>query len=391
VAPPEARPIRFPLPIRVLHLTRWLHPVGGGIRTYLAQAAAALDPAVVEFQAAALEAGVAPAYLPRVRYLGRPGDSRPVAMLRFWGWLRHALAEVDVVHIHGVFNPLLPSGALACRRRGVPYVVSPHGALEPWGLNQRRAAKQLFLGVGGRRLLRRSSAVLASTPANAEAIRSTDPRLPVRVVLPGVAVADRPTVDFLREEFSSTLRILYLGRFEPVKGIDVLLDALRRLRADGSEAQLDVVGWGDAAYTARLKAGVLEHGLEGHVVFHGFLDGAEKLRRLRAAHVLAVPSHSENFSFAAAEALAVGLPVVATANVALAPWLRRYDCGTVVPVADPAALAGALARYRDPALRRAQAGHAHACAGRELSQEVMGRGLQDVYRDAVRLRAATAG
>lgn len=174
------------------------------------------------------------------------------------------------------------------------------------------------------------------------------PRERIRVIPPGIdhaVYAPDPSVARAPEP-----TILYVGRLKRYKGLDVLVDAVARVRGTGVDARLVVVGRGDDR--PRLEALVRERGLTGAVRFPGFVSEAEKVAWLRRAWVLAYPSPKEGWGIANVEAAACGTPVVASDSPGLRESVAPGRSGLLVPHGDPAAWADALGRIlRDESLR----------------------------------------
>jgi glycosyltransferase involved in cell wall biosynthesis len=146
---------------------------------------------------------------------------------------------------------------------------------------------------------------------------------------------------------------------EPVKRLEDAIMAAGRLRDSGHDVCLSLVGEGDPAYSGRLRSVVEAEGLGGIVRFVGPLrHGPELFRWYRESHVLVVCSASEGSPKVIIEAMANGVPVVAT-SVGGVPWLIGSDCGTLVPPGDPDRLATAIADiYERPDLWRRMSGAA---------------------------------
>ena len=136
--------------------------------------------------------------------------------------------------------------------------------------------------------------------------------------------------------------LLYLGRLNAKKGLDVLLNAMQQVHAKMPDARLAIVGAGDPPeFAAQVQAWVQADGLAQNVVMPGLLMGAEKLQAFADADIFVLPSHAENFSFAMFEAMAARLPVVISDTLNFAPEIARMGAGRVV-AREPRAFAEAL-------------------------------------------------
>lgn len=312
--------------------------------------------------------GPPPAALQRVR-----------AAIDFWHWLRAHVGEYDVLHIHGVFSWPLALGARAARAAGVPYVVSTHGHLYPWSLSQKRWRKSVYLAVSARAQLRKASRIVATCDREAEILRAFDKNLRITVAAPGLPDPAIRNPVARRTGRPAVMRLVFVNRIAPQKGLPVLLHALAILLNRNIPVELDLIGDGDQDYKGRMLALHDKLALGKAVHWHGFLTGPAKEEVLCRADLFVLPSNMENFSFATAEALAAGMPVVVSDAVALADEVRRHDCGTVVPTGDDVKLANAISAYLDPALRTRHANNAVQCAKAAFSIQAMAASLRDLY------------
>jgi len=171
-------------------------------------------------------------------------------------------------------------------------------------------------------------------------------------------------------------RVLYLGRLDPIKGIDRLLEAIAR-----TPWQLVVAGGGAPAYVRELRAQAERSGLNGRVSWLGEVGDAEKRRLFEEASVVVVPSHRENFGMVVAEALAHGVPVIAARGT---PWERLEErrCGLWV-ANDPENLAAALLRVRDLPLA-AMGERGRAWMKEEFGWPAIAQRMLDLYRACAR-------
>lgn len=272
-----------------------------------------------------------------VRYCRRDyPESVSFALLRA---LPEALRWADVVHLTGVYNfPTFPTLAL-CQIMDKPLVWSPRGALQRWGGSRRVMAKRVWnrlaiLAGGGRAVFHATAEAerLESGPAFASC--------QWRIVPNGVTVLPaRPRIAD-REAF----RILSIGRLDPKKGIEILLDAFRLLRDrhPAADIRLAIAGAGEPSYVSHLRSYSAGLGLDGVAKFHGFVDGTRKSDLFAESDVAVFPSHTENFGMVVAEALAHSVPVIVSPNM---PWqdVESRGCGLCVNN-DPSTVASALER-----------------------------------------------
>lgn len=256
----------------------------------------------------------------------------------------------DVVHLTATYSfPTIPT-LMFCRLMNKPVVWSHRGAIldaYQWPDVPRKRLKRLWELLCN--VLIRQGRVVAHVTSDEEenAARVRIPNAAPVLVPNAVEVPDGlPERDWMPD---SKLRIMYLGRIAPKKGIENLLEAMSHLKEQ--DIVLTIYGAGDADFVSSLKACASDKGLAGdNVFFAGHVDGIEKQRAFLSADVCVVPSHSENFCMVVAEALAHGLPVIASRGT---PWsqIERHNCGLWVENS-PESLAQAIDRIRTMKLER---------------------------------------
>jgi glycosyltransferase involved in cell wall biosynthesis len=265
---------------------------------------------------------------------------------RLDGTLESALEKFgrpDIVHDNGVW--LLHNHRLAvlAARRGIPRTVSTRGMLEPWAMQHKHLKKRLAWLAYQRKDLRRASAMHATNEVEARNVGRLGLDVPVRVIPNGV---DLPHLDENVVEKGSVRTALFMGRIYPVKGLPMLIDAWARVRPEGW--RLVIAGPDEAGHEALIRKLVSDSGL-GHVVeFAGQLDGNAKREAFSSAELFILPTHSESFGVAIAEALSYGMPVLTTTA---APWpeLESRGCGwSVAPTGEGIARGLAAATARPP-------------------------------------------
>jgi glycosyltransferase involved in cell wall biosynthesis len=182
----------------------------------------------------------------------------------------------------------------------------------------------------------------------------------VRVVLCGVDHSRYRVGDGRRADEPL---VVFVGRVERYKRLDVLLRALQLVREQGVDARLVIAGAGDAL--SQVQALRHDLGLDDHVGLPGFVAEEEKVRLLQQAHVSVQPSEKEGWGLTVIEANACGTPVIAADAPGLRDSVRDGETGLLVPPGDEQALAAALVRVLgDPELRERFATNAQAWAAR---------------------------
>jgi poly(glycerol-phosphate) alpha-glucosyltransferase len=256
----------------------------------------------------------------------------------------------DIIHTHGIWQ--YPSVAtLAWHKKCAgPYLVSPHGMLDPWALKnsawKKRAARMLYEGSH----LRRAACLRALCESEARSMRAYGLRNPICVIPNGIdlpRVVERPELAVAEtsplQRFAAGRKLLlYLGRIHPKKGLVNLLKAWRQVSGRWSvvggqtpEWMLAIAGWDEGGHEAELKRLASELGLAfadvredkaesrspasdlcppASVLFLGPQFGEEKAACYRGCEAFILPSFSEGLPMVVLEAWAYGKPVLMTAE-----------------------------------------------------------------------------
>ncbi len=269
------------------------------------------------------------------------------------GLLANLLAQdAALLHVHGLWKYPSIAANHWHRRLRRPYIVSPHGMLEPWALQQSPAKKRLALWLYQGACLRNATCLRATSEMEMERIRAIGFRNPVALIPNGVempptwAVRSSPAVGVGGSEVpSSGLRTaLFLSRLHPKKGLLNLVEAWSRLSKEhGTLAEgwrLVIVGPDESGHLADVRHAVHLAGLERFIEFRGEAWGEARWQFYRDADLFVLPTFSENFGLVIAEALACRVPVITTRA---APWehLESHKCGWWIGTGVPP-LVGAL-------------------------------------------------
>lgn len=291
---------------------------------------------------------------------------------------RRAFADVvrdhrpQFVHVHALY----PSGAAARRlleRTNVPYVVTIHGSDLYSNLAHERWREEL------RRTVSAAAAVVCVSDALARDAVELVGADPARTVVIPDTYDETLFQHLARPTHDGPVRLITVGRLVPVKGFDLLIKAVGQVLRAGIEVRLDIVG--DGPERASLEGSVAREGLGGSVRFRGSLRPDELVAALRDADAYVLASRSEGFGVALVEALATGLPAVATRSGGPESIVSETDGILVAPddvdalAAGLGSLVAGLATYDNERIAEG--------VRRRFGREVIGARLTSLYRAIV--------
>jgi glycosyltransferase involved in cell wall biosynthesis len=233
--------------------------------------------------------------------------------------------EFDIVHDNGTWLPFNHAVANACRKAGVPRVVSPRGSLQPWVMKQHRLKKLLGWFFYQETDLKNAQALITTAEIEAEQMRLLGYEGPIRVVPNGV---DEPSCYSRKVTDPAAKKIaLFLARIHPKKGLGDLIEAWTALKP--TDWILYVAGPDDEGIARQLSRRVASvEDMRDAIRFLGPVYGEEREALYREASLYVLPTYSENFGVSVAEAMMMGTPVLTTTET---PWdlLRTEGLGWI--------------------------------------------------------------
>jgi glycosyltransferase involved in cell wall biosynthesis len=319
-------------------------------------------------------------------------DSVPVYVFRRQGswrykiswdlsrWLERNVRNYDLLHIHAVFSFSTAAAACYARRHRVPYIMLPHGMLGQWPVRKNRLIKTIYLKGVEQNNIENAAAVhfTAQDEFRTSLLRGrSNFVLPYVINLVPVAERDPPL------ESKSKLRILYLSRLDPKKGIDLLLGAVSKLAGEARAFELVVAGSGDPAYQEQVKAMIGNMHLSEITKLVGFVDGAEKESLLKSADMFVLSSYDENFGIAVAEAMAASLPVIVTDRVNIHEEIQKGGAGLVVLPTIDAVCTAIRKMLDDPELRVSMGQRGSQLVANKFAPVTITQDTLQVYQDVI--------
>jgi glycosyltransferase involved in cell wall biosynthesis len=289
--------------------------------------------------------------------------------------LKQDAAGADIMHNHSLW--MMPNlyPAWAVRGTRCRLVTTPHGTLAGPAIRRSRFFKWIMWRTWQAQAVRDSVCFHATTAAEAEDIRRAGFGQPIAVIPFGVDIPDQvpaPATD------SRLRRLLFFGRIHPIKGIDYLLRAWRRVQDQAPDWELQIAGPDNNGWLKQMQDLARSLQVE-RCNFQGPAYGAAKSEVYRQADLFVLPSHTENFGMTVAEALAHGVPAIVSQG---APWsgLVEHDCGWWVPL-EEGNLADCLreALALPPEELRASGNRGRVWMERDFSWTRIGRMMHETY------------
>lgn len=249
-------------------------------------------------------------------------------------WLVKNISNYSLIHIHGIFSfpTLYACGAAAAN--SVPYLLQPHGSLDPSDLQKHRHAKRIYGRFVLRPLLKRASGILLTTDLEADraALYGTRPAkmvAPLPVELKLSREVDKATA---RDSLSiprDAQVVLFLGRYDHKKGLQFLVPALARLKLRRPKLWFLLAGSGTTREENKVDSLLDRFSLRDWTTTTGFVSGAKKESVFAASDIFALPSLYENFGITVVEALQARLGVVISTEVYISSLLQSKDAASV--------------------------------------------------------------
>ena len=230
--------------------------------------------------------------------------------------------KFNLIQIQSMWDWPYHKVMVEARKLGIPYIVTPRGMLDPWSLAHKKWKKKLAWWLYQRHDVQKSVCVFTTAKMEAEHVTNLGITTCKAVIPNGIETDNYPcktSVDIVKKQ------VLYLSRVHMQKGVELLIEAWKRLYSDFSDWQLLVVGNGEAGYIQGLESRVERLGLRDSVRILPPVFGRDKIRLYQESALFCLPSYSESFGMVIAESMSCGTPVITTTNC---PWNILNDTKT---------------------------------------------------------------
>jgi glycosyltransferase involved in cell wall biosynthesis len=249
-------------------------------------------------------------------------------------WLWKNIKNYDFLIAHGLWSYGPDCLAIMARLQGKPYATRTMGQLTPWSLSQGNLKKSIYSMLIEKPNLNAAKFVHCTAEAEAQDVLNFGIAAPKTVIPLGV----KPPMPLtnakqqLRNRFSipeDVPIVLFMSRIHPKKRLDLLIKVLGELRLQ-QNFHLIVAGSGAEGYVESLHQLISECQIKNQTTFVGFVTGEDKNLILQGSDLFVLPTHSENFGIALAEAMVVGLPIITTPGVNISPEIAKAKAGIIV-------------------------------------------------------------
>ncbi|WP_373479708.1 glycosyltransferase [Geminocystis sp.] len=276
-------------------------------------------------------------------------------------WLYAHVKDYDLVHTNAVFSlPNLPAYGASVQKK-IPYIITPHGMLEPWALSYKSNKKKLFYNLLEKPAINQASGIQVLATPEKDRVKSLNLKPPLFVIPNGIVTKDfelLPSSSIFLDRFPNTKNrqlILFLGRIDPKKGLDLLAPAFAKVYQKFPNTHLVIAGPDNVGYLPTVKNYFEELGCLDGVTFTGMLTGEMKYSALSAASIYVAPSYSEGFSMSILEGMASGLPCIFTTGCNF-PEAQETNTAYVVDI-DSESIEKALLKCLENPTEAKQMGH----------------------------------
>lgn len=344
--------------MKILHVATSLSPVWGGPTKVVTELSEALiqkglevsifSPVQKEDESKIMRPrGVNPYLFPQSA-LSKcwPGYSSALARA-----VRQQVANFDIIHIHEIWHHPHFAAYKAAKFARKYFIVTIHGALEPWCLNHKAFKKIIYSNLIQKRILREAAGIHAITEEEIKNISNFVDNKNIFLVPNGLNLEefknlpDKERFENLYPVVKGKKIILFLGRLHPKKGLDLLAKAFGTILKNKDDIELVIAGPDNIDYSDQIIKILKAENAINNTTFTGMLTGNEKLAALSAADIFVLPSYSEGFSISVLEAMACGLPVVITKQCNF-PEVEKVGAGKVID-ADAGCLSKVLIELLD--------------------------------------------
>lgn len=302
------------------------------------------------------------------------------------------ISKYNLVHISYVWNFPVLAGALVSKINKIPYMISPHGTLCREAIELKsKHLKKLYFTLLGRVYIDWANGIHFTSE---DEMRNSTSYLNIKskpyIVPNGIDLSEYenlPGKNQFKVKYpilSGKRYILFLGRVNKKKGLDILVNAFKLLAKGFEDLFLVVVGPDNDGYKAELENMIDKKGLKNKVLFTGMLLGDDKLAAYTGAEVFVLPSYSENFGMTVVEAMACNVPILISDKVGIYDDVEKYNAGIVTSTTTDSLYSGLKKLLENPDISKSNVVNAGKLVKDKYDISKVADKMICVYEDIIR-------
>ena len=242
----------------------------------------------------------------------------------FLKYLTNNIRKFDVVHIHGMWSFPTWYSAKCAYKNNIPYIISPHGMVKKYALNHKKIKKKIYWKFVEEKIFSRARYIHCITNGEQKSVRMLS-------LSDTFLLANTITVGEYKNNINLSERyLLFLGRLDPIKGLDNLISSMKLI----DNIKLIIAGDGDKKYAEHLQKMTSDLNLSDRVSFIGFVEKENVSKLFNNALATVVCSYTEVFSLVALESIANSTPVVIS-NQCDFDDIEKYNAGVITKSNSP--------------------------------------------------------
>ncbi len=278
-------------------------------------------------------------------------------------FLKNEIKQYDIVWVHGIWLSQTYLVSKYAAKHHIPYIVSPHGSLNPYAIKQKKLKKNIYWHLLGRRIFMKATAIHCLTHFEEKSVHKVSGTR--TFVLPNTINMGA----FEKKAYVELNDICFIGRFHHKKGLDLLLEAFSHCE----DIRLLIAGNGEKTYKEYIYSLVAKYGLEERVTFFGFADDTLKNKLFKQSLFCVIPSHSEGLAMVGLEAITHSTPVLATKQCDF-EIIEEYGAGIIIENNKPEVIREGIRKMMSKDIEQ-MSKNAHRLAKEQFDLGVVGKRL----------------
>lgn len=250
--------------------------------------------------------------------------------------LKNEVKNFEIVHIHSIYKFHVAAASFFCRKYNVPYIIRPHGTLDPFIQKKGGFKKNLYAFFIENKNMKMADKIHYTAEEEFVLAKPYVKHSRKMIVPNGINLNDylvstnRDSLEKKYPELKNKKVILFFSRLHFKKGLDILIDAYSHLLNTQSNLHLLIVGPDNENYSIEILKWAEEKKIKDKITLAGMLSGKEKIEVLKESDVFVLPSYSENFGISVVEAMICKTPVVISNNINIWREIEEHNAGLVV-------------------------------------------------------------